>query len=50
MTDKTQPPEPSTWDEDLSDAPVDDPGAIVRFAGCSVASELIAMSCEVAQT
>ncbi len=42
MNDKTQEPEPSDWNEDCSDAPMDDPGAgvAVRFAGCSVDSEL----------
>lgn len=38
--DKTAEPQASDWDEDMSDAPMDDPGAAVRFAGCSVENEL----------
>jgi hypothetical protein len=43
--DKTVEPQASDWNEDLSDAPNDDPGATeaIRFAGCSVQSELIDM-------
>lgn len=50
MIDKTQPPEPIEWNEDLSDAPADDPTATARYAGASLESELMAMSCEVAKT
>jgi hypothetical protein len=41
--DNTSEPQASEWDDDRSDSPNDDPGAVVRFAGCSVATEIIAM-------
>lgn len=38
----TQPPQPSEWEHDLTDAANNDPGVTdaVRAAGCSIDSEL----------
>lgn len=46
MIDKTAEPEASEWQEDFNDVPQDDPGAGVRFAGCSVENELIAIGAQ----
>lgn len=40
LNDKTLEPQPVDWEDDRSDGANDDPGAAIRFAGCSVQDEI----------